>query len=278
MGYDRDVIDRRPVGLGSTALAIAAFVAISCAQGGEDPVVPGAGDAGDLDADDSPEIRGPGPDSGGSCALGSVDHCGTCETICPGPDNASTTRVCRDATASATCELVCHGDYYDVDGKLENGCEAKDDLVHDSPTTATNITLPNVPNDATLKSNPLNVVETIFHDTRYHDDDASTFPFGREDWFKVTAVGAGSPSATMVACLSAVNYPTDNELEVCISANNVTTFVPASCKSLVVTPDGGGGSQCVQPPGNPDTGTFYVRVKKLRGTATSNGYALFLNH
>lgn len=261
----------RPAALLLIPLAIVA----ACAESGEDPipvVTPEPEEAGtSTDSNVAREVET-------TCELGSVDHCGECNVKCPGVDDDHTTRTCRDATRSATCELLCHGEFYDADGKLENGCETEDLPIQDSFATAVAITLPNVVNDTTLKSNPLNVVARIGHDDRAHDDEGGVRPRGREDWFKVTAVGAGNPANTMTACLSAVNFPADNELEICITANAATSFTGAICKTLVVTPDGGGGSQCVTPAGNPDTGTFLVRVRKTAGKPTTNEYALFLNH
>jgi hypothetical protein len=82
----------------------------------------------------------------------------------------------------------------------------------------------------------------------------------------------------MVACLSAANFPPDDELEVCISKDGSTT--PDTCKTLIVASDGGGGSQCVSPGGltNVDSGVFYVRVRRTKGSTNANEYALFLRH
>ncbi|MBS2014132.1 MAG: hypothetical protein JST00_14675 [Deltaproteobacteria bacterium] len=257
------------------ALVASAAVIVACAKAVDDPIPIAKPDEEETstgtDASVAKEVET-------TCTLGTVEHCGECNVKCPGADDEHTTRTCRDATRSATCELICHGEFYDVDGKLENGCEAEDSPVQDSAATAVAITLPDVVNDATMKSNPYNVTAAAYHDGRYHDDEGGTRSVAREDWFRVTAVGAGNPANTMTACLSAVSFPTDNELEVCITANGATNFTGAVCKTLVVTPDGGGGSQCVNPPGNPNNGTFLVRVRKTKGAPTANKYALFLNH
>jgi hypothetical protein len=224
-------------------------------------------------ADDEPSndpTDGGTAEGGGPCNLGTVQNCSACGVPCPGADDDRTRRACNNGA----CDVVCRGEHYDVDGNLENGCEAKEEPLQDSPTTAVAITLPNVPNDPAMMSNPRNVVAPLYQDTRAHEDAPMARPLGREDWYAVTAVGVGSPSATMGACLSAVNFPTDNELEVCITGDGGTSFDPGSCATVA----GGGGSSCVRPPGTPDSGLFLVRVRKTKGSATRNGYALFLNH
>ena len=44
---------------------------------------------------------------------------------------------------------------------------------------------------------------------------------------------------------------------------------------LTVTPS---GARCVINPGATDAGRYFVRVRKLAGANTANGYALWLNH
>lgn len=265
---------RSPFARKAAALVTPLVVLAACAKAVDDPVPvaqPEEEASTGTDASVAKEVET-------TCTLGTVEHCGDCNVKCPGADDDRTTRICRDATRSATCELICRGEAYDVDGKLDNGCEAVDLPIQDSLATAVAVTLPNVVNDATLKSNPMNMTAAVHHDDRFHDDEGGTRPFGREDWYRVTAVGAGNPANTMTACLSAVSFPADNELEVCITANGATSFSSAVCKTLLVGTDGGGGSQCVSPAGNPDTGTFLVRVRKTKGSPTPNQYALFLNH
>jgi hypothetical protein len=195
-------------------------------------------------------------------------------------DDNTTVRTCSGTDPAASCDILCRGEWYDVDAKPENGCELEDPVVQDSASTAVAITLPDVPNDPSLKSNPLNVVAPLYGDNRKHETPPPTRPLGREDWYKVTAVGVGTTDGTgMIACLSAVNFPPDDVLEVCIAQNASTTF--DTCKTLVVGADaGGGGSQCVNPGGNPsvDSGTFYVRVRRTKGPTNANEYALFLRH
>jgi hypothetical protein len=255
-----------------TALFVFLLFAIAaCAEGESTPVT------NDPDSGTGPGTQDGGKGEGGqtTCDLGTPDHCGTCETKCPGLDDTTTVRTCSTTTALGTCDVLCRGEFYDVDGKLENGCEAADQPVQDTEATARAITLQNVPN--TDGQNPVNVSAPMYQDARKHEDAPFERPLGREDWFRVTAVGAGDPGDSMKACLSIVNFPADNELEVCISNDAQSTFPPAGCKK--VTPASAANSGCVAPSaGNLDTGTFLVRVKKTKGAATANGYALFLKH
>lgn len=189
----------------------------------------------------------------------------------------TTVRTCSGADTTGSCDILCRGELYDLDGKVDDGCEAEDPIVQDSLTTAVAITLPDVASDPMSKSNPLNVVAPLYGDARTHESAPTKRPLGREDWYKVTAVGTGTTDGTgMVACLSAVNFPSDDELEVCITQNGMTTF--DACKALVVA--AGGGSQCVSPGNvmNVDSGVFYVRVRRTKGSSNANGYALFLRH
>jgi hypothetical protein len=239
-----------------------------------------AGDAyssNDVGAMDSPGEGAQSVDAAGDspvCTLGTPDHCGACSTKCPGPDDATTSRTCSDATASAQCDILCHGEYYDLDGDPTNGCEALDAVIQDTPATAVPITLPDVV-DPTYKTNPRNLVEQIYSDMRKHDAPPVLRPLGRDDYWAVTAVGVGDPNSGMAACLGITNYPADNQYQVCISDIGSTTFSPAGCGVAM----GGQSSQCVTPPAMTDAGgPYYVRVHKVAGTNTPLEYALFLTH
>jgi hypothetical protein len=218
-------------------------------------------------------------DGAGPCTLGTTDDCGTCGNACPGADDAQTMRLCTAATAFGTCDITCKGESYDVNGKIDDGCEAEDLPVQDSPAAAVAVSLPNVAGTATTcdsaldtnTHNPCTVVGQIFSDSRQHDAPPTTRMNGREDWYKVSALGAGS-SSTMTACLGIGNYSSDNMYSVCISDNGLQT--PSHCMTVT----GGGASQCVQPTGSPSSGTFYIQVKKLAGSPTALGYALYLDH
>jgi hypothetical protein len=261
------------------ACLVVLFAACASNTSGDDSaIVPG--DDGGTGGNDSGSGKDGAPksDSGGggdgssACTLGTTTDCGSCGTACGTSDKASL-YACSDATAAGTCTLTCRAEYYDLDGKIDDGCEAEDAVVQDSATNAVGITLPDA-NDSTFKTNPLNVLGYVYGDGRPHEDAPTSRPLGREDWYKVTAVGAGVPSTGMGACLGISDFPTDDTFEVCITDLGGSTFPSANCKAV----KGGAQSSCVAPSGGSDAGDYYVRVRKTDGSNTPNGYALFLQH
>lgn len=255
----------------AAALA-AAFLGGCAAAGGA--LGPDGGDAGQATPDlaGAADLAGLDGDGAAGCTLGSAEHCGTCTTVCPpGGDDGGTLRTCSEATAFGMCGIVCKGESYDQDGQLANGCEALDEPIQDTSITAVTVTLGNVPN--TLGNNPQNLTGKVYADQRTHAQAPTARPLGREDWWKVTAVGAGDTASGMTACLGITNYPTDARYEVCISDNNMATF-GTGCQTAI----GGGASVCVTPPAATDAGLYYVRVRKVAGTNTPNLFALYLKH
>jgi hypothetical protein len=212
-------------------------------------------------------------DSGGACALGTTDHCGKCDHACNAGDT-TTTYSCSDNTSQGTCTLTCLKEFYDLNGKEEDGCEAEDPIVQDTAGSAVAVTLPDT-NDPLLKTNPQNIVGLAYGDSRLHQTQPTSRPYGRADWYHVTAEGAGTPNH-MTACLGITNFPNDDTFEICLSDSGADggaqTFPASSCKQV----HGGTTSECVGLA--TDAGVYYVRVKKLSGSNTVNGYALYLEH
>lgn len=66
---------------------------------------------------DTPDLGGSGTDLG--CAVGAD---GKCLCTCPGMGQ-NTADVSCGQDMGQTCQFTCRGEYYDVDGKPENGCE-----------------------------------------------------------------------------------------------------------------------------------------------------------
>ena len=198
--------------------------------------------------------------TGASCALGTPDHCDACDSPCPGTDGATTVRLCE----AGECDLHCLLEFYDVNGSPHDGCEAEDVPVQDTPETAVEIDV----------AKTFNHVGTIYGDDRVHDEPLPERPLGRDDRYAVTATGSGMAGG-MVACLGITNFPADNMFEVCIGDPGDDDLAAAAC----ATATGGRDSQCVSPPAGGDEGGPYpIRVRKLAGTNTDNGYALFLQH
>src|SRR5262245_57720990 len=71
-----------------------------------------------------------------ACGLGTADHCGTCANTCPGIDTIWTQRTCSSADSTGTCDIMCLGEWYDLDGNAMNGCEAEDQPVQDAAINA----------------------------------------------------------------------------------------------------------------------------------------------
>jgi hypothetical protein len=256
-------------------IAVLALALGSCASpdlgGDSDAAARGGGDLARPDLATRDLARAPDL----ACALGTPDHCGRCDQVCPGPDDATTRRSCAapDLGAARACDIVCQGEYYDEDGLLANGCEASDAPVRDSARTAVKIVLP----DSTQPNqNPKNLVYQLLSDGRVHAEPPLRRPLGRDNWFAVTVDGLGF-GLGMQACLSIVSLPVDNRFEVCLSDIGLTTFDDASCGT--VSGGQGQGSVCVLPPSMSNAGSpYYVRVRRLAGSPTLNGYALYLKH
>ena len=224
-------------------------------------------------APDHQDGRGDSPPGG--CTLGTPDHCGACGTSCPPANPLMEQVTCSDATDTATCQLTCVGEYYDMDGNAANGCEALDEPVQDSAAAAVAVALPDTTGGTgacTNANNPCTVVGQIYSDDRTHDAAPTMRTLGLDDWYVVTATGTGTPNH-MSTCLNIGNYPADDNYQVCISANGST--MPTTCATAI---GGGGASACVLAPANPDAGTFYIYIHKISGTRTLNQYALYLEH
>ena len=235
----------------------------ACAKGGTAdglPLLPvEAGiDGGVVDAHVDVAVEDAAPDA---CVLGTAGYCGSCGTAC-GTTDAQTTYGCTDATPAGTCTVTCRGEFYDLDGKAENGCEIEDPVVQDSAATARNVP---------LSGASANVTGIVYSDTRPHEGVPFTRPNGREDWFHVlvpaddAGVGGG-----FGACLGITSFPADDTFEVCVTDAGGSAF------SHCGTTSGGGLQKCIKPGG--DAGEYYVRVKKVSGSNTPNAYALFVGH
>ncbi len=261
-------ITKRVLRGGFVFALIGAAAVAACANGGDTSGDHGAADGGSTNDAGSASESGGGNDSG-MCMLGSITDCGACGKACATTDMKTALATCSDATMTATCDIECTGEHYDLDGKADNGCETDDVPIQDTATTAVAVMLP----DANAK----NIVAPLYGDKRAHDTDVAARALGREDWFVVTASGAAAGGG-MTACLSAGNFPSDNVLEVCITQNGSTTFDAPGCKTYTVANDA--GSSCVNPNGmaSNDLGTFYVRVRRTAGTSNANQYALYLRH
>lgn len=259
---------------GAAAIAAIAACATSTPPSGNGQNESDAGDIPLYDAGGAPPS-----DSGGSttCTLGSADHCGTCTTVCPGPTDADsgTERVCSDSTTTATCDIICQGEHYDLNGDISDGCEGVDPIVHDNADAA-------VPE--TASTGGLTVPDPywyVYGDARQHDVAPTSRPLGREDWYVVDHENSGgSTGGSLSVCLSITNFPSDDKFEVCVT-NTGNKNIPSTSSSTspcaTVTPTTMSPSNCaVTTMSSTAHGLYYVRVRKLDGSNTANGYALFI--
>ena len=131
--------------------------------------------------------------------------------------------------------------------------------------------------DGGTTENPLNVTGTIFGDARVHEIAPASRPQGREDWYKVSVIGQGDPMiATLNAGLSISALPPDNTFEVCVSAKDADTFTMAGCATVKGGPIQ--SARVASPSGTDGDGIYYVKIRKVEGTNTVNGYTLQLKH
>ncbi len=245
-----------------------ASIALACAACATSNARPDAVDGGEDDAAGVIDDAGTPPPQEASvaCSLGTVDHCGTCATVCPGFEDAGTFRTCSDSTSAATCGITCTGEFYDLDALSQNGCEAEDPIVHDSAddpvaqtATVAGITVP-AP------------YWFMYGDDRPHAVAPVARKLGREDWYAVN-----HPDGALKVCLSIIDFPPDDQFEACVS-NAGNKNIPTTGGNPCTTALGGvTSSNCVTPldKGN-QAGVYYVRVRKKSGSNTPNGYALFL--
>lgn len=205
--------------------------------------------------------RGRARDVDGSAEDGGGSEAG-CQ--CPVVPDEHASRSCEEGSTDCTV-ITCQGDHYDVDGRADNGCEARDIPGNNTSSTATEVDIPD--------AEPIDINSQILSDDRPHDTEPVLRPLGLPDWWKVTAVGPGNAEKTMQACLFIGDLPPDSRFEICIS--EAGSMTPSVCKT--VTPNTPPGpNRCVS--AMADAGTFYVRAVKEAGAHSAKTYALYLDH
>ncbi|MGH7329600.1 MAG: hypothetical protein ACREJX_14740 [Polyangiaceae bacterium] len=258
---------------GAALVAVVAACATSTAPGGNGQ---NESDGGNIPLYDAGNTTG---DSGtsGACTLGTADHCGTCSTVCPGPTDpdSGTDRICSDSTTTGTCDIICKGEWYDLNGDISDGCEAQDPIVHDSADAA-------VPETATTGGATVpDPYWYVYGDARQHDSAPTSRTLGREDWYVVDHENSGgSTGGSLSICLGISNFPSDDKFEVCVT-NVGNKSIPSTASSVspcaTVTPTTVSPNNCaVTTMASTTHGLYYVRVRKLDGSNSANGYALYI--
>lgn len=189
------------------------------------------------------------------CVIGTPDHCTACGDKCPGKDDGSTKRIC----SLGKCNIVCRGDYYDVNGKLSDGCEVEDvNAQYDSQSAAKN--LGSMDDCGNVGKS---TVASLPSDNRYHETSPHYRPLGTAKWFKTYITDKSGCLLDFKITLDATSLPAKvwyklDPLYLC----QTTKTLPLGSKS------GEGSTKIVMSPvvkcslGSDDSGTMFVKVNK----------------
>ena len=204
------------------------------------------------------------------CALGTVDNCSKCGDVCPGKKAKFTLRICQ----SGICQIQCHGEHYDVDGQLKNGCEFSDDTpIHENFSAAKS--MGNVDDCAKTKT----ATAVLPSDTRKHTTAPTDRPNGREDWFKlhITDKAFCLTEAHVDVKLTGLPASAAFQIEAYYLCDG-----GKQTKTKTVTKTGYGGTSlkllpstaCTTGGLGDNSGTVYVRVLKTSGPHSSGKYTV----
>lgn len=226
---------------------------------------------------------------------GDVNNCGGCGVVCaPGPAlDGTTQRNCGKSGGVYSCNAIrCHGNNYDADGQLYNGCETADDApAHYSSATAINsgCVVDDWDNSWCSGSG------RFPSDSRQHTS-SPTNRFGpsglinSEDWYVHRAEDDDFADLQVRSWLDVRNAPSGNLYEVCQSSRqNNTVSAAASCGAPPSTAYSAwcsgycccayGGSTVgiplsagdTDPSGDDNTGFYYTRIRWKSGTTSWPG-------
>jgi hypothetical protein len=205
-------------------------------------------------------------DGGGSCALGTPDNCGSCGKVCPGKESPATARVCLDGK----CAIQCKEEWYDVNGAVDDGCEALDDLpVHDVESAAVDL---GKVSDCDIAQQTTGVMPS---DDRLHLKAPTDRPQGRPDWYKLHiddklgCVVSGKVTISLAGLPTAAYY-------------RATVFWACDGGSKLAsnTVAGGGGQKLELKPETgctlvgDDSGTLYLKLAKESGPHAGASYSV----
>ncbi len=238
-----------------------------------------SGDEGEADAGVFPDTFGgddatkpPPPDTGGpTCQLGMPNTCASCTDVCPGNDDQATQRTCE----GRSCSVACKGEHYDADGKIENGCEAEDDLpLHETAETAVDLGEVDDCDDsgATVKGR-------IPSDSRDHLEDPEQRDEGRPDFYTLKIDDTYSITCAFDPYfrLDATALPPEVTLEIKV----VYTCTNDETKTFTAEASAVGGSSAeieldADCPGmtDDDAGTALIEIQKRGAGHSSADYAL----
>jgi hypothetical protein len=203
------------------------------------------------------------------CQVGTPDHCKSCGNKCPGVDNEGTARACT----AGSCSIVCKGEYYDVNGSVDDGCEFQDDLpLHELVQNA--MKLPSVED---CEDNLQQALATIPSDNREHQDLPESRANGRIDWFQLSITDKAFCEVQAETTIDCSGLPKESIFEVtvyylCDSGKQLgeQTAKVNGGSSITLQPNTG----CTLFSASSDSGTVFVKVEKLSGPHSAKGYWL----
>ncbi|MCB9557046.1 MAG: hypothetical protein H6707_13140 [Deltaproteobacteria bacterium] len=211
----------------------------------------------------------------GGCVIGTVDNCTDCGDKCAPPTtNAASAQV----VCIGSCAIACQGEFYDVNGKLDDGCEVEDTTIQASENNAKD--LGSVP-DWNAK---VAFSGTLLSDDRTHVSSPSPRPTGRPDYFKLHVIDKTLGNTQAEVSLSLAALPASVEVEVSMKyicdqnpqsplgpftqtvTNQGTTKIAEK-----IDCDGSGNAS------GDDSGTVIVWVRKLKGDHSAAQYSGSIN-
>ncbi|MBK8481304.1 MAG: hypothetical protein IPL40_09030 [Proteobacteria bacterium] len=247
------------------ALALALLAALlglmACEPGSENAVDPNVGFGQDASVAATP-APAPAPQELNICRTDTVDSCGQCAYRCPGPDDATTMRICE----GNRCGLVCRGTAYDVDGEPSNGCEAQDDLAERQLAPI-----------GDCDSSGGSVSGRILSDTRRHAEPPTERADGGPDRYRIP-VEDGVCFLDPLISLQVMNAPPGVEVE--LEARFVCADDKQEYRAPAVTVANGQSKSVMidmptfAPCSGSDNGALILEVSKRGGPAREVAYLL----
>jgi len=207
-------------------------------------------------------------DSG--CALGTPNNCGKCGNKCPGPDDKATRRVCL---AGGKCGINCKGDYYDVNGKVSDGCEILDTFAgFNSQGNAKHLA-----NMDDCDSVAMSTVLSLPSDNRTHDKAPAKRELSAPKWFKVFVTDRLGCAMDFTITLDVYSLPMGANYEI------KPLFVCKKGGTVQLAAKTGPGASVITATPSPacsssdDSGTMYVKVSKKGGTSVHSNKPMKLS-
>ena len=192
------------------------------------------------------------------CVVGTPDHCSHCGDKCPGKDDGSTRRTCTNSK----CNITCRGDYYDVNGKVSDGCEYLDPhSSHGSQNTAKDLGSMDDCSSSLVKT-----VASLPSDLRFHETAPFTRVLGPVRWYKTYVTDTSACLLDFKLTLDVTALPPGAHYGM------DPQFLCDKGKVLLLNSATGKGATKIEmtpivkcTAGSNDSGTMFVKVRKYSG-------------